>query len=95
MVSLEPASPWFAAQPKEEWFLDPEELEYLEQRWDPLVGDRMTELVFIGIDMDESKIRSALDRCVLTSDEIAEGFDAWAEHTDPLPPWDLGDQTEL
>ena len=54
----------------------------------------MTELVFIGIDMDEANIRSALDRCVLTSEEIAGGFEAWAEHTDPLPPWDMGDDEQ-
>lgn len=50
----------------------------------------MTELVFIGIDMDEKVIRATLDRYVLSSAEIAEGFDGWASHLDPLPRWDLG-----
>lgn len=79
--------------PKEQWFLDPDEVALLKERWDPLLGDRMTELVFIGIDMDEKVIRATLDRCVLTSAEIAEGFDGWASHRDPLPRWDLGDET--
>ena len=94
-VSLEPASPWFAAQPRSEWDLDPDELGYLEQRWDPLVGDRMTELVFIGIDMDEAAIRAALDACALTAEEIEGGFDAWIHHNDPMPPWDMGDDTSV
>ena len=90
-VSFEPASPWFAAQPEEEWYLDAEELALLEERWDPLVGDRMTELVFIGIDIDENAMRTSLDAAVLTSEEIGEGFDGWANHDDPLPPWDMGE----
>ena len=51
----------------------------------------MTELVFIGIDMDEDAIRSSLDAIVLTAEEIEGGFDDWASHTDPLPPWETGE----
>ena len=51
----------------------------------------MTELVFIGIDMDEAAIRASLDACSLTPEEIEGGFDAWLQHTDPMPPWDLDD----
>ena len=94
LVSLEPAAPWLASEPREQWMIEPAELVHIEEQWDPLLGDRMTELVFIGIDMDEANIRSALDRCVLTSEEIAGGFEAWAEHTDPLPPWDMGDDEQ-
>ena len=56
-----------------------------------MLGDRMTELVFIGIDMDEAAIRASLDACSLTPEEIEGGFDAWLQHTDPMPPWDLDD----
>lgn len=77
---------------REEWHLEEGELADLEQRWDPLVGDRTTELVFIGIDMDIEAIRVALDACVLTADEIAEGFDGWGAHPDPLPAWDLHEE---
>lgn len=90
-VVFEPASPWFAATAHEEWDLEPDELADLEENWHPLVGDRMIELVFIGIDMDIDAIRAALDACVLTGDEIAAGFEGWASHPDPLPAWDLGE----
>lgn len=89
-VMVEPVAPWLAAIPEDEWELEtPEDRADLEARWDPVVGDRQTELVFIGIDMDEADIRERLDRCVLTGDEFAAGPDEWLQFSDPLPEWDL------
>ena len=49
-----------------------EEPELLE-RWDEIYGDRMTELVLIGIGMDQKQIqRDSLDRCLLTDDEMLQ-----------------------
>ena len=94
-VTFEPAAPWLASLPREECDVEPDEVEHIEQRWDPLLGDRAIELVFIGIDMDEDAIRSSLDSCVLNDDEIAQGFGGWAEHSDPLPAWEtMGDDTD-
>jgi len=87
-VTLEPSASWMAATPRDQWELEAEELADLEDRWDPLLGDRMTELVFIGIDMDHDSITTALDACVLTTEEIELGFDRWVELADPLPLWD-------
>ncbi|MDG1086542.1 MAG: GTP-binding protein, partial [Acidimicrobiales bacterium] len=86
-ITLEPAASWMAALPREEWDLDPEELSDLDDRWDPLLGDRLTELVFIGVDMDHDAITASLNACVLTSDEIELGFAGWAGLPDPLPEW--------
>ena len=36
-------------------------------------------------------MRTSLDAAVLTSEEIGEGFGGWANHDDPLPPWDMGE----
>ncbi|MEM9745506.1 MAG: GTP-binding protein [Actinomycetota bacterium] len=89
-VMIEPLAPWFAATPEDEWeFESDEERADLMTRWDPVVGDRQTELVFIGIDLDEAAIRERLDRCVLTGDEFAAGPDAWENYSDPLPEWDM------
>ncbi len=88
-VQLEPLAPWFASLPESEWDLDPDERAELAERWDPLVGDRQTELVFIGIDMDEADLRARLDPCVLTAAEVEAGMEAWATYPDPLPAWDL------
>jgi G3E family GTPase len=88
-VQLDPLAPWFASLPEELWDLDAEDRADLAGRWDPVVGDRHTELVFIGIDMDEADLRSRLDACVLTPEEMAAGPDAWLGLPDPLPMWDL------
>jgi len=73
---------WIAALPKAQQKLvfadDPELLE----RWDDKYGDRQTELVFIGLDMDREEIEADLDDCLLTEEEMA---DDWSGFADPLP----------
>lgn len=89
-IQLEPLSPWYAALPEDEWeFESDTDRAQLLERWDPLLGDRLTELVLIGIDMDEVALRARLDACVLTPAEFVLGFDTWATFDDPLPDWDL------
>ncbi|MGI9613663.1 MAG: GTP-binding protein [Acidimicrobiales bacterium] len=89
-VTLEPLGLWHAVLPEDEWtFESDEDREDLASRWDPLVGDRQTEIVFIGADMDEAAIRARLDDCVLTGSEFECGFDSWVSYPDPLPAWDL------
>jgi len=55
----------------------------------PLLGDCMTEFVFIGIDMNHDEITAALNSCVLTTDEIEAGFAGRADLDDPLSDWEL------
>ncbi|GLI66013.1 hypothetical protein VaNZ11_009716, partial [Volvox africanus] len=57
--------------------------------WDPVWGDRCQQLVWIGIQMDEARLRRMLDECLLTDEEVALGPEGWAvELEDPLPEWD-------
>ncbi len=89
-VMLEPVSFWYASVPEERWeFESDEERADLRSRWDPVVGDRQTEIVFIGVDLDEPAIRERLDRCIVTGDEFEAGPEVWASYPDPLPEWDL------
>lgn len=60
-------------------------------RWHPRFGDRRQQLAFIGIDMNESFLRSRLDACLLDDRELACGPDAWRAHHDPFPPWNAVD----
>ncbi|MGO1059571.1 GTP-binding protein [Planococcus sp. FY231025] len=50
--------------------------------WDTEYGLKMTELVLIGIGMDQQMITEELERCVLTEEEM--GME-WQEFPDPLP----------
>ncbi|MNR63049.1 putative metal chaperone YciC [compost metagenome] len=45
-------------------------------------GDRITEVVLIGIDMDRSEIENQLDLCLLTAEEMDMD---WATFNNPLP----------
>ena len=63
-------------------FLDNQK--YIEEKWDTTWGDRLTELVFIGQDIDKEKIVSDLEKCLLTENEIVN-FTNKIEFADPFP----------
>ncbi|KAL4512409.1 hypothetical protein ABPG72_005411 [Tetrahymena utriculariae] len=41
----------------------------LKKSWDPIIGDREINLVFIGQDMDQKLIEKVLDECLVTEEE--------------------------
>ena len=45
----------------------------IEAGWDATFGDRKNEIVFIGQEMDEELIRSQLDSCLASNEEIIQG----------------------
>jgi G3E family GTPase len=47
-------------------------------------GDRATELVLIGRDLDRAQVEAQLDSCLLTDQEMALGPEGWAAMDDPL-----------
>lgn len=61
---LQEAGKWYATAPEEDrerlMMMDPN----FARDWDPVYGDRMIKLVFIGKDMDKDAIISALDACL-------------------------------
>jgi len=83
----EAAGFWFAAVPEERWPADPQWREGVRKLWQGEHGDRRQELVFIGIGMDETRLRAALDACLLTDAEWRAGARAWARLPDPFPRW--------
>jgi G3E family GTPase len=89
-VGVEPMRRWYAASPQEEWPEDAATLEALAKDWHPEYGDRMQELVFIGAGMDREAIEEALNRCLLTDAELAEGPSAWENYRDPFGSWGAG-----
>ncbi len=53
---IQSAGPWIAASPEEEQKLAFEEDPHLKTDWDETYGDRKTEIVFIGIDMNQEDV---------------------------------------
>ncbi|MFA5990566.1 MAG: GTP-binding protein [Sphingomonas sp.] len=76
---------WWAAVPKNRWPEDGSFEEFVLTHWDNVWGDRRQELVFIGIGMDEAKIRAALDACLVKADSFEP--ERWASLSDPFPTW--------
>lgn len=88
VCSVEPAGFWLSDSDEEVLGEDPR-LIASEQgvEWDSLVGDRRQEIVFIGMNLDQLAIRSALDQCLLTDKEWNASAETWAHFADPFPAW--------
>ncbi|CAG9622417.1 GTP-binding protein [Sutcliffiella rhizosphaerae] len=54
----------------------------LLQKWDETFGDRMTELVFIGIELDQNLLIHSLNTCLLSDQEMKKD---WSKFHDPMP----------
>jgi len=81
-IQFGPAGYWLASlseREREEMFAEEPEL---RRKWDDVTGDRITELVFIGIGMDRSGIERELDACLLTDEEMQMN---WGDFPNPLP----------
>jgi G3E family GTPase len=78
----EPMGLWWAAVPRQDWPSHPQFRQQLQSRWDSAWGDRRQELVFIGVGMDETSVRAALDDCLASSDPRD-----WSALEDPFPAW--------
>lgn len=78
----EPMGLWWAAVPRQDWPNHQQFQQHLQSRWDSAWGDRRQELVFIGVGMDETGVRTALDDCLASADPRD-----WAALEDPFPAW--------
>ncbi|PEZ03591.1 cobalamin biosynthesis protein CobW [Bacillus sp. AFS018417] len=83
-ITIQGAGEWIAATSKEEQQQFISEDPDILNRWDDTYGDRITELVFIGIDMNREEIEQSLDHCLLTEQEMYEDWDMFH---DPIPPF--------
>ncbi|MBO1001191.1 GTP-binding protein [Pseudogracilibacillus auburnensis] len=84
-VSLEPVTYWVASLPKlEQEEIMKENPDVLDD-WDDEYGDRLTRLVFIGVDLDQQEISEELDRCLLTETEHES---EWEQLPDPFN-WEI------
>ncbi|MFK2824501.1 GTP-binding protein [Bacillus sp. B190/17] len=83
-IIFQGAGEWVAAYPEQEQKQMLQEEPELLERWHEEYGDRITEIVMIGIGMDRPQIEQSLDACLLTEEEQKE---EWSLLADPLPPF--------
>ncbi|WDW08670.1 GTP-binding protein [Priestia aryabhattai] len=81
-IMIQGAGEWVATYTAEEREQTLKEEPELRGKWDEQFGDRINELVFIGIDMNKAEIIETLDHCLLTNEEMNQD---WATFKDPLP----------
>ncbi|MCQ6562072.1 GTP-binding protein [Paenibacillus mendelii] len=81
-IQFGPSGYWIAALPEDERELYLAEYPESRDKWDPIYGDRITKVVFIGIDLNQELIISSLDACLLTEEEMKRD---WREFPDSLP----------
>lgn len=84
-IRMDPAGTWWASTPDDGWPEDEEEVAAIRSRLTGEFGDRHQQLVFIGQGLDQQRVESILDGCLLTDCEFAEGPEMWAGLEDPLP----------
>ncbi|KQV33387.1 MULTISPECIES: GTP-binding protein [unclassified Rhizobium] len=77
---------WWATVPRAHWPRHPQFNALLQRHWSSIWGDRRQELVFIGMGLEEDKIRQALDDC-LTGHETSFDPHLGRGLPDPFPPW--------
>ncbi|MTV21801.1 GTP-binding protein [Staphylococcus delphini] len=84
-VDIHPVTFWVSSMPKAERAAILQERPDVRADWDPEYGDRHTQLVIIGIDLDEAAITAELDECLLNSQEIDAD---WSQLSDPYG-WEI------
>jgi G3E family GTPase len=85
-ITIQAAGEWIAAYPEEERKQILSDEPELLEKWEEPFGDRLTEIVFIGIEMNRDKLEQSLDQCLLTDKEMGED---WTQFHDPLPPFTM------
>ena len=87
-IKAEGAGVWWASMPYSERINFPsfiQNKEIIEERWSLEFGNRLNELVFIGIHLNETEIRKKLENCICTRDEIVDMQSGFGSQSDPFP----------
>jgi len=78
---------FWSAVSESEWPKDEQSQAEIRHHIDGPYGDRRTELVIIGRDMDKAALTAQFDAALLTNAEFKKGPNAWMQLTDPFPQW--------
>jgi len=89
-LRAEPAGVWWASLSYIDRISHPafrERKKYIENKWDKEFGDRMNELVIIGVHLDKDLIMAELEACLCTEEEWVRAKTDRATFKDPFPDW--------
>lgn len=87
-IKSEGAGVWWASMPYSErinFSNFQQNQEIIEEHWSLEFGDRLNELVFIGIQLNEIEIKKKLEKCICTRDEIVDMHSGFGLKLDPFP----------
>ncbi|MCE4957175.1 GTP-binding protein [Macrococcoides caseolyticum] len=87
-MQIQGAGEWIATYSEADIEAEMQEDPTLKARWHSEFGDRQTELVFIGIEMNKAQIIQDLDACLLNDEEMKQD---WLLFNDPLPQFTVAD----
>ena len=90
-IRIAPGGQWIATLPPEEREAQFEAYPQLEELWDDQWGDRGTQLVLIGREMDHDAVNSTLADCLLTDEEMEED---WNTYEDRFPTFEFEDDPD-
>eukprot|EP01063_Lacrimia_lanifica_P034867 TRINITY_DN6545_c0_g1_i1.p1 TRINITY_DN6545_c0_g1~~TRINITY_DN6545_c0_g1_i1.p1 ORF type:complete len:373 (+),score=154.63 TRINITY_DN6545_c0_g1_i1:746-1864(+) len=84
---LNSSQPWIAKIPEDLWYPEHKETAAAMRaagKWDAMYGDRRSQLVCIGVDMDKAAIIAALEDALMTEEEMKGGWPEWRKLDDPF-----------
>jgi G3E family GTPase len=84
-IKMDQDGPWMCTVDESEWPEDEATRDWIRGTMEKPWGDRRQELVFIGSEMDEVVLRSRLEECLLTDDEMRLTPAHWSLWDCPLP----------
>ncbi|AIQ57702.1 GTP-binding protein [Paenibacillus borealis] len=81
-IQFGPAGYWLATMPEDQQQEVLASEPDVKAKWDGQWGDRLNEIVFIGVSMNRTDIEARLDRCLLSAEEMQQD---WSKFNNPLP----------
>jgi G3E family GTPase len=84
-IKMDQDGPWMCTIDESEWPEDEATRDWIRGTMEKPWGDRRQELVFIGSEMEEVVLRSRLEECLLTDDELRLTPAHWSLWDCPLP----------
>jgi G3E family GTPase len=93
-VELTPGNPFWAAVERAEWPQDEAGIaELFSVGWDKRFGDRHSEVVVIGVNMNADAVRAKLEAALVDEKDLEaeKPQDKWDELDDPFPVWASSD----